>query len=159
MADRLNIVIRANRGRAKLPSYLRNLEAGLGRPAATIELVALPETDLAFHLFGVARSRAEKECGEPRRICASAASPAELLTSATLILQELPDESAVLFRSDSQFCGAVRTSIREIASRLEQLWIPEHEDVLAGTANGTVGIWCAYDEGFEQHSCRLVVWY
>jgi len=159
MSERLSLAVRRNRGKARSATYLDKLSRQLGRPSVTIDLFSLEETDRALDSYGIGRARAEAECGASGAFCAKAASPREII-SLVPELMLMPDKPAMVFPTDREVCGAARTTIHEVLARLDALWIPENgDDVLAATADGSVGVFCAYDEGFGDQSCRIIAWF
>jgi hypothetical protein len=158
MARTLDLALRENQGRNKMAAFLEDLSRRLGRAARTIEVVPLQESDAAFEIYGKARTKAETENG-PGRLSAAVSRPEDLRGALSKLRDSMPESALMLFRSESRWCGAVRTTTSEVLSRLEALLVKNQEDVLAATPDGEIGLFCSWDADGEQDRLLLLAWH
>lgn len=152
------IAARRNAGREKMPRFRDEVAKLLGRSAQSVETASLEESDRVFELFGTLRTRAERECELPGRMCLQTASRSAFDQQLATLQHELADVSVLLFRPQSTWCGAVISTVSEVLSRAQVLVGGVDDDLLVCSADGEVGLFAACMEDGGTNVYRIVAW-
>lgn len=161
-ATRLALALRENKGRALMADFKQTVASALCRPADSLQLVTLSETDDAWSTFGAARTHAVENCGNPGFSCVEAADRQDFATAVFRVAADFPPTDLLLFREQSKYCGAVRVQSRELFEHLFSLLELDGEDLLACTPDGSAGIFAAWWEepnsATVPHTYALQAW-
>lgn len=143
MHERTEFAIRRNKGRAILSQFLEKLEDVLGRPVTAAELMSLEKTDEVLFLLRDALSTVEQDHGKHVGSYKTT-TVEELRYVATEWGRCTPPREVCVFRTDSEFCGALRVSSAEVLNKIDSLLTLDSEDVLACSEDGSYGITCQW---------------
>lgn len=145
MNKRLQVAARRNRGKHLLSAFLRELACTLGRRDDTFRILSLDETDL---LWQKVESKVDA-CNNCRIPCYRQRWVRNQLDDLSSFLRQLrvilPDEALILFRSASQYCGAVETSMHEVLAHALQLVSLDQEDLIVVDPNASRGMMLSFD--------------
>lgn len=137
---------------------MSDLTARLNRPRDSIDLVDLPETDSAFEQFALGRMAAEQGLSSTA-LQVKSAQWQEIHDALCATRSQLPDLPVLLFRSESQWCGAVHATFHEVLGHAQNLLEVDQEDVLAATADGRCGMFLSATGSAGEVQYCLVVWW
>jgi len=133
----------------------------LGRPIDSASCESLERTDEVFKRFGDQRTEAERNCGSSAAACHELADEHLLAMCIVDMNAKAPSTSALLFLPESQWCGAVRTTIHEVLARAAEI-LRSKEDVLACTPDGSIGVFITSPSEYLQLDngvpYRVVTW-
>lgn len=142
---RLQIAVRRNRGKQLQSAFVRELASVLGRQNDSIRILGLDETD---SLWQKVESRVQ-ECNNGEMSCYRRRWVESQLDELRSFLQHLrrilPDEPLVLFRSVSEYCGAIETETQEVLDRALQLISLDEEDLIAVNREESKGMMLSLD--------------
>lgn len=159
---KLQMALRRNDGKRLLPGFLEEVAESLGKPQDAIQRLELEETLVSMEAYRVALDRSSQ--GEI---------PSQRWDWTGQEVQRLADLSArardtvnllpmLLYRSLSEYCGAVKTDSREILDRAIHLTSLDQEELMASTHDASDGILLAHLSeptlGHEQEIYILRVW-
>lgn len=142
---RLQIAVRRNRGKQLQSGFIRELASALGGRLDSARILGLEETDLLWQKVESkvqACNNGEMPCYRRRWI----ESQLDELRSFLHQLREiLPDEALILFRSVSEYCGAIGTDTQEVLDRALQLVTLDQEDLIAVNRDVSNGMMLSLD--------------
>src|SRR6266446_2462930 len=139
------IAVRRNRGKQLQSAFIRELAAALGRRDDSIRILTLDETDLLWQKVESrvqACNNGEIPCYRRRWVESQLDELRTLLDQIRGILSNVP---LVLFRSLSEYCGALETDTREVLGRALQLVSLDQDDLIAVNRDASKGIMLGLD--------------
>jgi hypothetical protein len=157
--ERLALALRSNRGRRRSAACRQRAASLLGRAAESIQLTGLEERDSAVRLFGEMRARAAERCGEPGHCCAEASDRDEFAGHVARLASRFPPVEVLVHLEESDVCGAVAAGSAELLERWESFVVPDGEDLLCCTPDGSAGIFAACWEERHELVYELRAWW
>jgi hypothetical protein len=140
MSGELDLRLRENKGKRLLPHFLEAASLSLGRPVTASDLVSLDETDEVFSRFLSAWHAAK---GNPLTPLHLREFDEHAVRSAGEWLSEaMPGGPLYLFRAQSRWCGAIRSTVAEVCHHVVELTSRDDEDVMASSHDAGIGIGC-----------------
>jgi len=145
MDKRLQIAVRRNRGKQLQSAFIHELASALGRRDDSFGILSLDETEL---LWQKVESKVGA-CNNGQIPCYRRRWVESQIDELGSFLQELrgllTDEPMVLFRSVSEYCGAIETHTGEVLDRAFQLVSLDQEDLIAVNHEVSKGIMLSLD--------------
>ena len=158
----LQLKLRQHQGKQLLPRYLGDLSRSLNKSTEDIKVLDLETTDKLWKiLLGERQLHLEGAKPSLRRIWL-ADDIEEVKRLLNGLKERIPDRPMVLFRSLSEYCGAVETTSREVLENAFRLISLDGEDLMAIDYEGSYGIvFENYTEWTETGSLevyQLLIW-
>jgi hypothetical protein len=159
--QKLNLALRQNKGKQLLSGFLNDVTclSKLGKP---ISLIDLAQTD---QLWATYRDRLAK-CSTGSLPCfrkSWLAAEIEDVRNTTLgLAKRVPDIQMFIFRAVSEYCGAIKTTSKEILENALQLVSLDQEDLMASDEFASCGLLFEYyatrypNQRAEEYS--LLIW-
>lgn len=135
---------RRNTGKRKMSAYIAKVAEALSLPTHLVTTVPLDITDTVFGLFGARRQDAEKDCKETSRWCVTTSNRQDAYGTVRQFAATVPDVDVLLFRSESQWCGAITGRLHSVLARAEHLVERDQEDLLTCSRDGSTGVFAAW---------------
>jgi hypothetical protein len=162
MASRADILKRRNLGRRLIDGIKERVGSAVGRPADTIELVPLEDSDELQRLFTGRWEQARDDQLNGQRFFLETSEGRKIEELAARVLQAIGDEAMHLFLPEAPYCGAVRLTSAELLGNITRLASLDQDDVLACDSKGNKGLACEYftdwtAEGSET-TYRFLAW-
>jgi hypothetical protein len=142
---RLHIAVRRNQGKQLQSGFIQELASALGRQFDSARLLSLDETDLLWQKVESkvqACNNGEIPCYRRRWVESQLD---ELRSFLHHLRGILPNEALILFRSASEFCGAIGTDTQEVLDHALQLVSLDQEDLIAVNRDVTNGTMLSLD--------------
>jgi hypothetical protein len=142
-----------------LPEFLEEASTALERRIGEADLAPISESDEILRAFE-ARMMKLKLVGKSSVLDAVINNGVALVRQADVLQKNAPNAEVVLFRAQSKWCGAIRSSAHEVLSHLTRLVSLDQEDVIACSKNLSLGIFCSLDsrEDSQPPVYHLVFW-
>lgn len=150
---RLELAVRRNHGRRMCAEWRAGLAAILGRSASTIKTTSLETVDAALASMEVRLANPPSESD----IAFVASDVREVAHRLTSLTGDVSNREMYLLHRDSEYCGAVITTLREILDRAAELIPVEGDDVVAQSPDGLVGLVIDYVSEPPQYTPEFVV--
>ncbi len=157
--ERLALAVRKNQGRRRSGACRDRAASLLGRGAETIQLTELEERDRVWRCFGALRARAGERCGEPGHYCAEASSREGFSGHMARLASRFPSVEMLVHLEESDVCGAVIAGSTELLDCWESFVVPDGEDLLCCTRDGSAGIFAACWEERHELVFELRAWW
>jgi hypothetical protein len=162
ISPRLQFALRRNQGRLKMPAFLDEAAAALGRPAATVRVLDLAQADALRERIGAALAaiHAGVRPAFHHRWAESEAAPMAALLDG--FARRVGDEPVYLFRLLSECCGAIEAGTAEVVAHWPALVSRNQEELLAAVPGADAGIrlelWAEGPGSEERFTFDLLVW-
>ncbi|MCP4526376.1 MAG: hypothetical protein GY833_10745 [Aestuariibacter sp.] len=139
-SQKLQLKLRQSYGKQLLPKFLDDLSKSLNRPKESISLLDLEQTNYLVEAYkNRAKLQLENDEFTFKRIWP--ANEIELARKFINCLRErMPIRQMFLFRSLSEYCGAVRIDIRDLLQNAFQLIGLDQEHIVAWSDDGAFSI-------------------
>ena len=131
-----------------LPGFLAAASTALHRVVQESDLLPVAESDALLRAFEKKISELRQEAGA--KVGTVIESDTSFVQEADALRERIPDVGVALFRAQSKWCGAIRSTAHEVLSHLADLVSPDQEDVIACSADVRVGIFCSLDSRDEE---------
>jgi hypothetical protein len=162
MIDKAELLKRQRIGASLVAKVKERLATALGRPANTVELATIAESEELSRLFNQRWEQAKDGERANRRFFLETAEASEIEALAATLQQAMGAESMYLFVPESPYCGAARLSSSELLSNLSRLATLDQDDVFACDVTGNKGVACEYFSDWgpdgSQTKYRLLAW-
>ena len=159
---KLEKALRRHKGKELLPDLLSELTRVLRSPAETIVFADLDSTDSLWRMF----EAKQQECEAKTIGCLKKTWPVSELKDLKEAIARLaavtPEKELFLFRSTSEYCGAIKITSKKLLEHAFELISLDQEDLMASNEDVSYGIVLSYvtdwTEAGSAEIYELLVW-